>query len=120
MKGNEPFCSVADPDPDRANQTPARADAVTPPTAVPEVPAAAANYAATETSAAASEAASDAAATSDAAAASGATAAASAAAAAATTPGLCGRVSGRDQQTRHANGGKTIDTEQRGCCQTAR
>jgi hypothetical protein len=89
--------------------------------------AAAAAY--STTNAATEAAATDAAAT-DAAAATGAAATAGAAAsttatpaaatAAATTPGLCGRVSGRDQQTRHANGGKTIDTEQRGCCQTAR
>jgi hypothetical protein len=90
--------------------------------------AAAAAY--STTNAATEAAATDAAAT-DAAAATGAAATAGAAAsttatpaaataAATTTPGLCGRVSGRDQQTRHANGGKTIDTEQRGCCQTAR
>jgi len=129
MKGNEPFGSVADPDPDWANQAPARADAVAPPTAVPKVAsAAAATY--STTNAATEAAATDAAATegaaaTGAAATAGATASttstpAAATAAAATTARLRGCVSGRDQQTRYANGGKTVDAEQRGCCQTAR
>jgi hypothetical protein len=75
------------------------------------------------TSAASTHATTDAA-TSGAATTSGAAAtpaaATTSAATATTTPGLCGCVSGRDQHTRYANGGKTIDAEQRGCCQTAR
>ena len=111
-KGNEPFGSVADPDPDRANQTPARANAVAPPTAMPKVAtAAAANYSTTETSGTETSGTETPGTAASRAAASGTAAA---------TSGLCGRVSGRDQETRYANGGQTIDAEQRGCCQTAR
>jgi hypothetical protein len=88
---------------------------------MPKVAATAATHSTTDTAATpATDAASSAAAATSGAAASSAAATTPAATTTTTASGLCGRVSGRDQHTRHANGGKKIDAEQRRCCQTAR